>query len=61
MLFTVRHLLPAGEALFEVAISEEGRNMWAVHLERREWRAAFRAARDQVPSCRPSPAWHRLD
>lgn len=26
-------------------MSDEGRDMWAVHLARSEWRAAFRAAR----------------
>ena len=35
----------AGDALFEVGVADEGRDMWAVHLARSEWRAAFRAAR----------------
>lgn len=33
-----------GDSLFEVSVEDEGRDMWAVHLQRREWRAAFRAA-----------------
>lgn len=27
---------------------DEGRDMWAVHLARREWRAALRVARSQA-------------
>jgi len=39
--------LRAGEALFEVGVEDEGRDMWAVHLRRQEWRAALRSARGQ--------------
>jgi hypothetical protein len=37
----------AGDALFEVMAEDEGRDMWAVHLSRRDWKSALRAARSQ--------------
>lgn len=39
---------PAGDTLFEVGVEDEGRDMWAVHLARHDWRAALRAARGQA-------------
>ena len=38
----------AGEGLAEVAVRDEGRDMWQVYLDRGLFAAAFRAARTQA-------------
>ncbi len=49
----------AGEGLHEVAVRDEERDMWSVHLGMRDYAAAARHARTQVRPRRPAHSSRR--